>query len=330
MAISTMSARSSPAPISNIMSKAQLAPVVKSEPRVVSLCPSPAGISSSVLAADRLGPIRAAKEAIRSIPGSQVQSPVTPYAEHQGGGIAPNFDVNGSSVMRDLWRLGPSPPAAAAPPQQNPTPQPNGIGQQSQINLADVEAVLRAHGLMMPQTQQMPIASSATLPGQNMAALQSGLNILNRVSTSGPGSSVLAPSQPMQPTNGAGPTVQSVQTSQYPPAMSQAPLYLPAPQSRLSNGTHLPRHSLPHRPPPAAPSPINTLPRADPIANQPPPYSGSSTGSFKDDRRYSDYERRGYSTYEKDYRRHGSSGRRSSSGYDSRKGRVGGWDQRGS
>ena len=307
--------------------------MVKSEPRVTSLYPSPASPPSSVPVADRLGPIRAAKEAIRSNSGSQVQSLVVPYAEHHGPGPASNLDVTGL-ILRDPQHPGPFPPAATVPPQQNPIPLPNNMGQQFQINPSDVEALLRAHGLMTPH---IPMTSPAALSGQTMATVQSGLNIVNGVGTSVSGSPAISPLQPMHSAsvNGAGLAGQLVPTSHYPPILSQAPLYLPSPESRLSNGTHpAPRHPIPHRPPSTAPAPINTAaPRGDSRTNQPQPHSASSSGSFKDDRRYSDHERRDYSRggpYEKDYRRHDSGGRRASNGYDNYRdrGRDSNWDLR--
>lgn len=316
--------RPSPAPIVNV---AQLSPV-KSEPRVTSLYPSPASLPSSVPVADRLGPIRAAKEVIRSNSGSQVQSPVVPYAEHHGP--ASNLDVNGS-ILRDPRHPGPSPLAVTIPPQQNPIPLPNSVGQQFHINPSDVEAILRVHGLMAPQ---IPMTSPAALSGQTIATVQSALNIVSGVGTSVPGPPAISPLQPMHSAsvNGAGLAGQLVPTSHYPPM--QAPLYLPSPESRLSNGTHpAPRHPIPHRPPSTAPAPINTAPRGDSRTNQSQPHSASSNGSFKDDRRYSDYDRRDYSRggpYEKDYRRHDSGSRRDSSDYDNYRdrGRDSNWDSR--
>jgi hypothetical protein len=328
-AISTNSVGPSPAPTVNAMSDVRLSSVVKSEPSVASLHPSSATLSSSVPAVDKLGPIRAAKEAIRSNPGSQVQSPVTPYAEHKSAGSTSN------PATRDPRRPGSSQPATIVLPQQNSTSLPNSMAQQFQINPSDVEALLRAHGLMIPQ---MPMTSPVALPEQAMAAVQSGLNTLSGVGTSDPDSSVFAPSQPMYSTsvNGAGLTVQSVPALQYLPAVSQTPLYSPGQQSGPSSGTHpAPRHSLPHRPSSTAPAPtpINTAPRTDSTTNQPPPYSASSNGSFKDDRRYSDYDRRDYSrrggSYDKDYRRYDSSGWRASSRHDNREERDYGWDRRG-
>ena len=322
VAISTISARPSPAPVANVTCEAQ---PVKSEPHVAPLHSSTASPSSSVLPADRLGPIRVAKEAIRSSSGSQIQSPTIPHAEHRSVESVPNPELNGSTLMHDHQRLGPS---ATVPPQQNTTPPPNSIGKQSQINPLDIEAILRVHGLLVPQTQQMQTTFPAAPPGQNMAAVQTGLNIPSRVDTSAPGPSVISPSQPMQhgaSINGAG-----FPTMQYLPVVSQAPLYLPGPQNGASNATHpAPRHLIPQQPPSAAPKSIDTLPRADSMTNQPPPYSASSTSSFKDDRPYNNYERRDYSSYEKDPRRRGPGGRRGPSGYDDRRERERGWDQRG-
>lgn len=323
IAILAHPAKPSPAP-----TDAQVSPVVKSEPRIASLYPSPA-ITSSVPSVDRLGPIRAAKEAIRTNTGSQVQSPVTPHPEHNGVSSVSNLDVNGLAAMRDPRRAGPSPPAVAVPPQQGPHPLYNGVGQQFQINPSEVEALLRAHGYPVPHNQQIPMISPVALPEQVVTAVQSGLNILSGVSASAPGSSNFSQGIPV---GGSGRGMPPVPSLQYSQGGLQAPLYLPGPsQNGFSNGTHpTSRHSLPPRPSSTAPAPVNTGVPTAPIP--PPPYSASSTGSFKDERRYNEYERRDYprggGSYEKDYRRNDS--RRDSSGWDSHRGRGGGWGQRGS
>ncbi|KAG1856047.1 hypothetical protein DFJ58DRAFT_345823 [Suillus subalutaceus] len=325
IAILAHPARPSPA---RIRTDAQVSPVVKSEPRIASLYHSPA-ITSSVSAADRLGPIRAAKEAIRTNTGSQVQSPVTPHPEHNGVSSISNLDVNGSAAMRDPRRAGPSPPAVAVLPQQGPHPLYNGVRQQFQINPSEVEALLRAHGYPVPHNQQIPMTSPVALPEQVMTAVQSGLNILSGVSASAPGSSNFSQGVSV---SGSGRDMQPVPSFQYSQGGPQAPLYLPGPsQNGFSNGTHpTSRHSLPPRPSSTAPAPVNTGVSTVPMP-PPPPYSASSTGSFKDERRYNEYERRDYpkggGSYEKDYRRNDS--RRDSSGWDSHRGRDGGWGQRG-
>ncbi|KAG1878967.1 hypothetical protein F4604DRAFT_1755235 [Suillus subluteus] len=324
IAIVAHPARPSPAPI---RTEAQVSPVVKSEPRIASLYHSPA-ITSSVSAADRLGPIRAAKEAIRTNTGSQVQSLVTPHPEHNGVSSISDLDVNGSAAMRDPRRAGPSPPAVAVPPQQGPHPLYNGVRQQFQINPSEVEALLRAHGYPVPHNQQIPMTSPVALPEQVMTVVQSGLNILSGVSASAPGSSNFSQGVSV---SGSGRDMQPVPSFQYSQGGLQAPLYLPGlSQNGFSNGTHpTSRHSLPPRPSSTAPAPANTGVSTVPMP--PPPYSASSTGSFKDERRYNEYERRDYpkggGSYEKDYRRNDS--RRDSSGWDSHRGRDGGWGQRG-
>lgn len=324
IAISAHLARPSPAPIKT---DAQVSPVVKSEPRIASLYPSPA-IISGVPAADRLGPIRAAKEAIRTDTSSQVQSPVVPHAEHNGVGTVSNLDVNGSAAMRDPRRAGPSPPAVAVPPQQGPHPLYNGLGQQFQINPSEIEALLRARGLVAPHNQQMPINSPVTLPEQLMTAMSSGLNILSGISASASGSSNFSQGISV---SGSGQGMQPVPSLQHSQGDPQAPLYLPGPsQNGFSNGTHAASyHSLPPRPLSTAPAPVNTGVSSAPMP--PPPHSASSTGSFKDERRYSEHERRDYSrgggSYEKDHRRNDS--RRDSSGWDNHRGRDSGWGQRG-
>ncbi|KAG1824532.1 uncharacterized protein BJ212DRAFT_532993 [Suillus subaureus] len=324
MAILAHPARPSPAPV---RTDAQVSPVVKPEPCIASLYPSPV-IRSSVPVADRLGPIRAAKEAIRTSTGSQVQSPVVPHAEHNGVSSLSNLDVNGSAAMRDPRRAGPSPPAVTVPPQQGPHPLHNGVRQQFQINPSEVEALLRAHGYSLPHNQQIPINSPVALPEQVMTAVQSGLNILSGVSASAPGSSNFSQGVSV---SGSGQGMQLVPSFQYSQGGPQAPLYLPGPsQNGFSNETHpASRHSLPPRPLSTAPAPVNT--GVSTVPTPPPPYSASSTGSFKDERRYNEYERRDYprggGSYEKDYRRNDS--RRDSSGWDSHRGRGGGWSQRG-
>lgn len=321
IAILAHSARPSLAPI---RTDAQVSPVVKSEPRVTSLYSSSA-ITSSIPPADRLGPIRAAKEAIRTNTGSQVQSPVAPHAEHKGLISVSNLDMNGSVAVHDPRRAGPSPPAIAVLPQQSPHPLYNGLGQQFQINPSEVEALLRAHRFAVPHNQQMPMNSSVALPEQVMTAMQSGLNIL---SASPPGSSNF--SQGVS-ASGPGQGMQPVPAFQYSQGGPQAPSYLLGPlQNGFSNGAHsASHHSLPPRPSSAAPAPVNTGVSTVPMP--PPPHSASSTGSFKDDRRYSEYERRDYprggGSYDKDYRRNDS--RRDSSGRDGHRGRDGGWGQRG-
>lgn len=317
-AISAHPTRPSPAPV---RTEARVSPAVKSEPRMASIYPSPA-IPSSVPATDRLGPIRAAKEAIRTNTGSQIQSPVAPHAE-QGTSFVSNLGLNGSTATRDPRRAGPSPPAVAVPPQQSPNPLYDGMGQPFQINPAEVEALLRARGLMVPHNQQMTMNSPIALPEQAMAAVQSGLNISSGVSASTPGPSNF--SQGVS-ASGSGQGMQPVPFLQYSQGGPQAPLYFLGPsQNGFSNGTHpAPHHSLPHRPSSTAPASINTD-----VSTAPPPHSASSTGSFKDDRRYSDYGRRDYSRGggPKDYRRNDS--RRDSGGWDSQRERDGGWGQRG-
>jgi hypothetical protein len=316
--------RPSPAPIK---SDAQVSPAVKSESRIASLYPSPA-IASSIPVADRLGPIRAAKEAIRSNSGSQVQSPVAPHTEHNGVSSVSNPDVNGSAIMRDPRHAGQSPPAVAVPPQQSPQSLYNGLGQQIQINPSEVEALLRAHGYSLPHNQQIPMNPPLALPEQVMTAVQSGLNILSGISTSALGSANFSQGAS---TSGSGQGMQPVPSFQYSQGGLQAPLYLPGPsQNGLANGTHpASHHSLPSRPSSTAPAPVNTGVSTAPIP--PPPHSASSTGSFKDERRYGEYERRDYprggGSYEKDYRRNDF--RRDSSGWDSHRGRSGSWGQRG-
>lgn len=325
IAILAHSARPSPAPI---RTDVQASPVVKSEPRIASLYPS--ANTSSVPAADRLGPIRAAKEAIRTNTGSQVQSPVTvtSHAEHKGVISVSNLDLNGSAVMHDPRRTGPSPPAVAVPPQQSPHPLYNGLGHQFQINPSEVEALLRAHGLVVPHNQQMSMNSPVALPEQVMTTMQSGLNMLSGVSASTPGSSNFSQGVSV---SGSGQSVQLAPAFQYSQGGPQAPLYLLGPShNRFSNGTYpASHHSLPPRPSSTAPAPVNT--GVSTALMPPPPHSASSTGSFKDDRRYSEYDRRDYSrgggSYDKDYRRNDP--RQDSNGRDSHRGRDGGWGQRG-
>lgn len=313
-------ARSSPVPI---RTDAHVSPVVKSEPRIASLYPSPA-ITSNIPAADRLGPIRAAKEAIRTNTGSQVQSPVTPHTDNAVGSVS-NLDLDGSAAMRDPRRAAPSPAAVAVLPQQGLHPL-YSLGQQFQINPSEVEAFLRAHGLVVPHNQQMPMNSPVALSEHVMTAM--GLNILSGISTSAPGSSNFSQGGSV---SGSGQGMQPVLSFQHSQGGPQAPLYLPGPsQNGLSNGTHpASHHSLPPRPSSTAPAPVNAVVSTAPIPL--PPHSAPSTGSFKDERRYSEYERRDYSRgsgpYEKDYRRNDS--RRDSSGWDSHRGRDGGWGQRG-
>ncbi|KAG2155214.1 uncharacterized protein EDB93DRAFT_90949 [Suillus bovinus] len=317
-------ARPSPVPI---RTDAQVSPVVKSEPRIASLYPSPA-ITSSVPAVDILGPIRAAKEAIRTNTGSQVHSPVAPHTEHNAVNSVSNPDMDGSAAMRDPRRAGPSPAAVAVLPQQGPHLLYNGLGQQFQINPSEVEALLRAHGLVVPHNQQLPMNSPVALPEQVMTAMQSGVNILSGVGTSAPGSSNFSQGASI---SGSGQSMQPVPSFQYSQGGPQAPLYLPGPsQNGFLPEIHPPsHHSLPPRPSSTAPAPVNTGVSTAPIP--PPPHSTPSNGSFKDERRYSDYERRDYSrgggSYEKDYRRNDS--RRDSSGWDSHRGRDSGWGQRG-
>lgn len=316
-------ARPSPTPIGT---NAQVSSVVKPESHTTSLYTSPA-IASNIPAADRLGPIRAAKEAIRTNTGSQVQPPVAPHTAHKGVTSMSNLDVNGSAATHDPRRAGPSSSAVAVLPQQNPHPLYNGLGYQFQIN-PEVEAFLRVHGLVVPHNQQMPMNSSVTLPEQVMTAMQSGVNVLSGVSASTPGPSNL--SQGVSVT-GSGQGIQPVPAFQYSQGGPQAQSYLLGPSHNgFSNGTRpAPHHSLPPRPSSTAPAPVNTGVSTAPMP--PPPHSASSTGSFKDDRRHSEYERRDHSrgggSYDKDYRRNDS--RWDSSGRDSRRGRDSGWGQRG-
>ncbi|KAG1760256.1 hypothetical protein EDD22DRAFT_1051686 [Suillus occidentalis] len=300
---------------------------VKSESHTTSLYTSPA-ITSSIPAADRLGPIRAAKEAIRTNTGFQVQSPVAPHTEHKDVTSVSNLGVNGSAATHDPRRAGSSSSAVAVlPQQQSPHPLYNGLGYQFQINPSEVEALLRVHGLVVPHNQQMPMNSPVTLPEQVMTAMQSGANVLSGISASTPGPSNFSQGVSV---SGSGQGVQPVPAFRYLQGGPQQ-LYLLGPSHNgFPNGTHpAPHHSLPPRPSSTAPAPVNTGVSTAPML--PPPHSASSTGSFKDDRRHSEYERRDYSkgggSYDKDYRRNDS--RWDSSGRGSHRGRDSGWGQRG-
>lgn len=313
-------ARPSPTPIGT---NAQASSMVKSESHTTSLYTS--AITSSIPAADRLGPIRAAKEAIRTNTGFQVQSPVAPHTEHKDVTSVSNLGVNGSAATHDPRRAGSSSSAVAVlPQQQSPHSLYNGLGHQFQINPSEVEALLRVHGLV-PHNQQMPMNPPVTLPEQVMTAMQSGVNVLGGVSASTPGPSNFSQGVSV---SGSGQGVQPVPAFRYLQGGPQQ-LYLLGPSHNgFPNGTHpAPHHSLPPRPSSTAPAPVNTGVSTAPM----PPHSASSTGSFKDDRRHSEYERRDYSkgggSYDKDYRRNDF--RWDSSGRDSHRGRDSGWGQRG-
>jgi hypothetical protein len=312
--------------VTPIGTNAQASSMVKSESHTTSLYTSPA-ITSSIPAADRLGPIRAAKEAIRTNTGFQVQPPVAPHTEHKDVTSVSNLGVNGSAATHDPRRAGSSSSAVAVLPQQSPHPLYNGLGYQFQINPSEVEALLRVHGLVVPHNQQMRMNSPVTLPEQVMTAMQSGVNVLSGVNASTPGPSNFSQGVSV---SGSGQSIQPVPAFQYLQGGPQQ-LYLLGPSHNgFPNGTHpAPHHSLPPRPSSTAPAPVNAGVSTAPMP--PPPHSASSTGSFKDDRRYSDYERRDYSkgggSYDKDYRRNDS--RWDSSGRDSHRGRDSGWGQRG-